>query len=192
MREHLMLIVQHDAKHGARQHRRDGAFHFYWLLVAHSLPGAITPHRRRLVVSRKQKNEAERLRPASEVAWRLIALLAWTPVAAVTAVATASAAETTAATATASIAATATTTAGALFARAGFGDCDVAAIDILAVERTDGGLRFLGLGHGDECETARTSRDAIRDEVHVLDDAVRREEVLQTQFRGIEGKVSNE
>lgn len=121
---------------------------------------------------------------------RSIALLARTTISAITTATPTAAITTTTAASTATTVTTApAASAGALFAWPGFRDSDVTSIHILAVQRADGGLRFFRLGHGDESKTARAARDAICDEIDVLHDPVSREEILQTQFRGVEGKV---
>ena len=48
------------------------------------------------------------------------------------------------------------------------------------------------LSHFYKGKTTRTSRHTIRNEVYIFDNAMRGKEVLQTQFRGIEGKISDE
>jgi len=125
----------------------------------------------------------------------LVTLLTRAAIAISTASATATAAVSTAAaatTTTVTAAATTTATAAAFFARSCFRDRDIPAVDVLTVERADGCLRFFRLGHGHKRKAAWTARHAIGDEVHVLHNAVRREEVLQTQFGRIEGKISDE
>jgi hypothetical protein len=126
----------------------------------------------------------------------LIPLLARAAIAiatASTATATTAVATTTTTTATAAaVAAPATAAARAFLARARFRDRDVTAIDVLAIQRTDGGLCLFRLGHGNKREAARTAGHTIRDEIDVFDDAVSSEQVLKTEFGGIEGKVSHE
>lgn len=121
----------------------------------------------------------------------LVTLLARAAIAiAAASTATATAPVATAATATAITAATAT--ARTFLARARLRNGDVTAIDALAVQRADGGLRLFRLGHGNKREAARAAGHTIRDEIDVFDDAVSSEQVLQAQFGGIEGKVSYE
>lgn len=86
----------------------------------------------------------------------------------------------TAPTAAPPVAATTTTTAAAFLTRARFGNRDVTPIYILSIQPADRGLCFFRLGHGDKREAARTPRYAIRNEIDVLYNAVRREEVLKT------------
>ena len=114
------------------------------------------------------------------------------PVAATAAAFPTVAATATATTPVASSAAAAATAGRTFFPRPGLGDGDVATIEVLAGESADGGLSFLGRGHGDEGETTRAAGGAVGDDVDFLHDAVRGEEVLEGEFGGVEGQVSDE
>jgi hypothetical protein len=112
--------------------------------------------------------------------------LAWTTIA----ISSATAATAAAITASTSTPAASATT--AFLARARFRNGDVAAINIFSGQCGDGSLGFLGLGHGDERESARAARDAIRDEVDIFHHTMSGEKILKAEFSGFEGKVSDE
>jgi hypothetical protein len=116
------------------------------------------------------------------------------PTAAATATTTAAAISTTTATTAAAISTTAAaaTAAAALFARACFIYGEVAAVHILAAQLGNRGLRAFRRGHGNKREPARASRCAVGYDIHFRDRAGGREKVLEIQFRGVEGKVSDE
>jgi hypothetical protein len=138
----------------------------------------------------KKRGEAGWLRLAGNS--KSIALLAWAPIAVSTASATAATATITATTTASTATVSPAAAPGALFTRTGFRHRDIAAIHILSVQCADRGLRLFRFGHGNESETTRTSRHTVRNEVHIFDNAMRGKKVLQAQFRGIEGKISDE
>ena len=82
-------------------------------------------------------------------------------------------------------------TAAALFARPGDIDGQSAAVNLLAVERADRRLRFIGRAHSDETETARTTSGAIRHQIGFEHGPMGRKRVLKIILGGIEGKISN-
>jgi hypothetical protein len=89
-------------------------------------------------------------------------------------------------------AATATAPApAAFFARLGDIDGQSPAVNLLAVERADRRLRFIGRAHRDKTETARTTADAIHHQVGFEHGPMGRKSVLKIVFGGIEGKISN-
>src|SRR4051794_29467173 len=102
------------------------------------------------------------------------------------AAATVAAAATTAAAATVSTA-TATTTAATrtLFARLGFVDGQGAAIDLLAIEGGDDGLRLFIGRHLDEAEALAAAAVAIGDDFRALHGAVRAAELLEIRAGGV-------
>jgi hypothetical protein len=120
-----------------------------------------------------------------------------TVAAAATAATFASTAAATAVTTTAAAAATSATAvttaaaAGTFFTRAGDIDGKRAIVELCAIERFNGLLRFFLGGHGHETEAARASSHAIRHEVGFEDRAVLGEGVLKLVFRDVEGKISN-
>jgi hypothetical protein len=112
-----------------------------------------------------------------------------------TVVATATAATATAIAAVATSISTTTTTttaaANAFFARTGFVDSEVTAVNILAVKGFDGGLRAFRGFHGDETKAARAAAEFVHDQIHIGDWAVFREQVLDLIFGGVVGKIPN-
>src|SRR5262249_39598129 len=91
-----------------------------------------------------------------------------------------------------SITPAAKTASAALFSGTSFVDGEIAAVQVSAVKRIDRVLRLFGRAHGDESEAAGASSGAIRHEVCLGNSAMRREDVLQIVFGGIERKVPNE
>ena len=82
-------------------------------------------------------------------------------------------------------------TTAALFARLGDVHGQSTAVNLLAVERADRRLRFIGRAHRDETETARTTSGAIRHQIGFEHGPMRRKRVLKIILGGIEGKISN-
>jgi hypothetical protein len=98
----------------------------------------------------------------------------------------------TAASAAAAAAVTAAGTAaaaGTLFAGTGFVDGEVTALDVFAIDLSDGGLGAFRSGHGDEGEAARAIGGTIHHQIDFRDGAAGGEEVLQVVFGGVKGKV---
>jgi hypothetical protein len=87
--------------------------------------------------------------------------------------------------------ATATATA-AFFARAGFVDFDIAAVQRLAGQAGDSCFGAFICGHGYERETSGTAAHAVGYQINIRYRAELFEEVLKIVFRGVEGKISNE
>jgi hypothetical protein len=108
-----------------------------------------------------------------------------------TTIATVSTATTTAATATISTAAAATAAAFALFHRARFVDRQCTAVDFLAMEFRDGGLRFVRSAHFNETKAAGTTRHAIIDHLDPGDIARLGKEIGQVVFRHAEGQIAH-
>jgi hypothetical protein len=80
---------------------------------------------------------------------------------------------------------------GAVFARLGFVDSQIAAIMGLAMQTFDSFLRiFLGF-HGHKAEAARASGHFVHDDVSLGNWAVGSEQVTQFVLSGIERKVPN-
>jgi len=82
--------------------------------------------------------------------------------------------------------------AAALFARLGDVDGQSTAVNLLAVERADGRLCFIGRAHGDETETARTTTGAISHQIGFEHGPMGRKRVLKIILGGVEGNISNE
>ena len=82
--------------------------------------------------------------------------------------------------------------AAAFFARLGDVDRQSPAVNLLAVERANRRLRFLGRAHRDETETARTTAGAIRHQIGFEHGPMGRKRVLKIILGGVEGKISNE
>jgi len=60
-----------------------------------------------------------------------------------------------------------------------------------AMHRSDGFLRFLGCGHGNESEPAGTSGHSIHHQIGFDDRAVRGKGLLNFVLGGVEGKISH-
>lgn len=83
------------------------------------------------------------------------------------------------------------TPAAAFFARPGDVDGQSTAVNLLAVERADCRLRFIGRAHSDETETAWTTTGAIRHQIGFEHGSMGGKRVLKIILGGIEGKISN-
>jgi len=95
-------------------------------------------------------------------------------------------------TATAAITTTTTATGGTFFTRTGDVHGQVATVNVLAVQRLDGGFsRFRGF-HGDEGEATGTARELVHHQVDFDDAAVRGKQVMEVVFDRVEGKISYE
>jgi hypothetical protein len=120
-----------------------------------------------------------------ETGYNLIAVAA-------AAAATATAAATTTSTATAAPAAAATTTtaAAAIFLRTGFVYGQAAAVDALAVERFDGGLRLRFRAHLDEAEALGAAGIAVRDHLHRRHRAMRGEHLFKVVLLDVVAQIA--
>lgn len=110
------------------------------------------------------------------------------PAAAAAAATAAAAAESAATTAAAE---SATTAAAAAFTGLGLVDGEVTAVDVLAVEGRDGGLRLGVVRHFDEAEAAGTTGLAIHDQRRGSDRAEGLEERVQLTFRSAEREITD-
>jgi hypothetical protein len=122
------------------------------------------------------------------------AAAAATEAAAATAAAATEAATTAAATTTAAAEATtaaAAAAASASFTRAGFVDGEIATINVLAVEGSDGSLSFRVVGHFDEAETAGAAGVTVHDEGRRSDLTESSEEILELRLRGLEREIAD-
>ena len=61
---------------------------------------------------------------------------------------------------------------------------------VLAMERVDGLLAFIGAAHGDEAEAAGAVGFAVHDQGGVRHFAVLGKKLVQVLFGGLEGKIS--
>ncbi len=77
----------------------------------------------------------------------------------------------------------------AIFPGAGFVDDEFAALEILAIEATDRGFHALGIGHGDEGESARAVRFAVHHDGDIADGTVLTEGFAEVCFGDRVGKV---
>jgi hypothetical protein len=74
--------------------------------------------------------------------------------------------------------------------RTGFIDCNIATGKILSVKSGYSRLRFAGITHGNECESARPASGSIGDEAHFGHGTVLREQIFKVVFRGREREIS--
>jgi hypothetical protein len=74
--------------------------------------------------------------------------------------------------------------------RTGFVHDQVTSVDILAVERVNGLLRFLGTAHSDKAKSPRPLRHLVHDQHSLSDCPVLGEEFFQRSLRGLEGEIS--
>jgi hypothetical protein len=96
-----------------------------------------------------------------------------------------------AASATALAAETTTGTAPAAFAfRPGFIDIQRSAVQLVPVQRGDGAIRFIGIGHFDKCEAPGTPGLAICNHTHTLYFSVRLKQRADRRLRGREIQIS--
>jgi hypothetical protein len=98
---------------------------------------------------------------------------------------------TSATTAAAAIPSAAATTTRPFFTSAGEINSEVTAVQISAIQGTDGFLGFFLGAHGNEGESARAAAFAIGHELGFEDGAVGGESVLEIVFSGVEGEISD-
>jgi hypothetical protein len=84
------------------------------------------------------------------------------------------------------------TTATALLLRARFIDHQIAATEVLTVERVNGAISLFVIGDFNESETARLSRKTVADEIDCgRVDTSLREKFMKRIFRGGKRKIPN-
>jgi hypothetical protein len=111
------------------------------------------------------------------------------------AAATASATATTIASSTsaaAAIAAASPATTATFRTRAGFIHGEVSAIQRVPIKGLRGRIRFFLGGHRYESKPPRTAAHAVEHQIHFLDGAMLREQILQIVFRNVVGEISYE
>src|SRR5580704_4569669 len=81
--------------------------------------------------------------------------------------------------------------AGAIFARTGFVDVELAAVTILTVQGVDGRLGFLAVVHFDKAETLGAAGVPVHDDLGRTDRAVRFKQILQIGVGHPVGEISD-
>lgn len=104
---------------------------------------------------------------------------------------TAMAAAAAATTASAAAEATATASATTRFLGSGFVHDQVAAIDVLAVERGNGSLGLFFRAHLDKCEALGAARVTVRDDLRRINRAVRSEHLFEVVLVDVEGQIAD-
>jgi len=86
--------------------------------------------------------------------------------------------------------AAAATRTGALFARTGFVDRQVASIEVLTIKRAHGGIGLGVVIHGDEREAAGFACHPVHHQMNFVDSAVLFEKILKIVLGALKGEIT--